>query len=845
MAGIADIESTLPNPGARPASEEQELLRIWRTPTGWRWPTAVNNTVIGILYIGAALTFFVLAGILALVMRTQLAMPEANLVTQEFYNQLFTTHGTTMMFLFAVPAMEALGVMLLPQMLAARDLPFPRLSAFAVWAYIVGGSVFFSTIFYDLAPSGGWFMNPPLTLTEFSPGDNADFWLLGIGFIEISAIAGAIEIIVGVLRTRPPGMTLGRMPIFAWAMLVFAGMIVVAFPAVILATMLLELERAFDWPFFTAALGGDPLLWQHLFWFFGHPEVYIIFLPAAGLVSMIIPTIARTPLVGYNLIVVALVATGFFSFGLWVHHMFTTGIPALSLSFFSAASMAVAIPSGIQVFSWIATLAAGKRIGKLTVPGLFVFGMLAIFVMGGLTGVMVAMVPFDWQAHDSYFIVAHLHYVLIGGMVFPLFATFYYWAPMVSRKLLSPVLGKWCFWLMFIGMHVTFLPMHVTGLAGMPRRIWTYSDASGWGPLNLLSTAGSFLIAAGVGVFLIDLVRNFRMGRGGPNNPWGAGTLEWLPNDVYSTRSIPLIDSREPLWDRPQLAEEVANGHHFLPNAPTGGRETLVTSPIDALPQYVIQMPGPGWAHVLAAVFTAACFLLLTVKVVVPALVCAVIAIACCLVWTWELDKGPDAGPVDIGGGYRLPVYLTGPDGHGWWAMVILMLVAGSLFVAWLFSYLYLWTVSPDVWPGAAALPSLGTPALSALLMIASVPVAMFARRSLAPRGQRNPLTPLWIALSAALLIGGLVIEGLGQWQHGVNPVQDSHDAMVFMALVLDGELAFAIAIMSGYVIARHYAGKLDKVRLASLENTQLLLYYTVAQSLLGLLLVHGFPRLV
>ncbi|MGV3590592.1 MAG: cbb3-type cytochrome c oxidase subunit I, partial [Gammaproteobacteria bacterium] len=719
------------------------------------------------------------------------------------------------------------------------------LSAFAVWAYIVGGSVFFSTILYDLAPSGGWFMNPPLTLTAFSPGDNADFWLLGIGFIEISAIAGAIEIIVGVLRTRPPGMTLGRMPIFAWAMLVFAGMIVVAFPAVILATMLLELERAFDWPFFTAALGGDALLWQHLFWFFGHPEVYIIFLPAAGLVSMIVPAIARTPLVGYHLIVVALVATGFFSFGLWVHHMFTTGIPALSLSFFSAASMAVAIPSGIQVFAWIATLAAGKRIGKLSVPGLFVFGMLAIFVMGGLTGVMVAMVPFDWQAHDSYFIVAHLHYVLIGGMVFPLFATFYYWAPMVSRRLLSPTLGKWCFWLMFVGMHATFLPMHVTGLAGMPRRIWTYSEATGWGPLNLLSTAGAYLIAAGIAVFLVDLLRNFRLGRGGPENPWNAGTLEWLPNDVYSTRSIPLIESREPLWDNPQLADEVRNGHHFLPNAPTGSRETLVTSPIDAVPQYVIQMPGPGWAHVLAAVFTAACFLLLTVKLVVPALTCAVLAIASVLVWAWELDKGPDAGPVDVGGGYRLPVYLTGPDGHGWWAMVVLMLVAGSLYVAWIFSYLYLWTVSPDVWPGADGMPSWSIPALSSLLLVASVLPSLLARHSLAARPRRNPLTPLWIAVSAALLVAGLVVEGLGQWQHGVHPALNSHDAMVYMALVLDGELAFAVVVMSAYVIARHYAGRLDRVRCASLENTQLLLYYTVAQSLLGLLLVHGFPRLV
>lgn len=391
----------LPNPDPRPEGEVRELERIWATPRGWRLVTAVNNTVIGLLYLGVAFLFFLMAGLLAVVMRTQLALGDNRLVDQDLYNQMFTVHGTTMMFLFAVPAVEALGVMLLPQMLAARDLPFPRLSAFAIWAYVVGGLVFFSTIFYDLAPKGGWFMYPPLTLMEYSPGDNADFWLLGIGFIEISAIAGAVEIVVGALRTRPPGMSLAKMPIFAWTMLIFASMIMFAFPAVILATMMLEIERAFGWPFFTAALGGDPLLWQHLFWFFGHPEVYIIFLPAAGLVSMMVPTMARTPLVGYHLIVVALIGTGFFSFGLWVHHMFTTGIPALSLAFFSAASMAVAVPSGIQVFSWIATIAAGRERFRITTASLFILGFLFIFTLGGLTGVMVAMVPFDHQDRKS------------------------------------------------------------------------------------------------------------------------------------------------------------------------------------------------------------------------------------------------------------------------------------------------------------------------------------------------------------------------------------------------------------------------------------------------------------
>ncbi|HEX4893018.1 MAG TPA: cytochrome c oxidase subunit I, partial [Hyphomicrobiaceae bacterium] len=631
--GHADGLPNLP----RPAGELEDLERIWATPKGWRLISAVNNTVIGLVYIGAALLFFILAGVLALVMRAQLAVPGNTLVSQDLYNQLFTMHGTTMMFLFAVPAVEALGVLLLPQMLAARDLPFPRLSAFAIWAYIVGGLVFFSTIFYDLAPKGGWFMYPPLTLNEYSPGDNADFWLLGIGFIEISAIAGAVEIIVGTLRTRAPGMTLARMPVFAWTMLIFAGMIVFAFPAVILATMLLELERAFGWPFFGVAKGGDPLLWQHLFWFFGHPEVYIIFLPAAGLVSMIVPTMAQTPLVGYRLIVVALIATGFFSFGLWVHHMFTTGIPALSLSFFSAASMAVSLPSGIQVFSWIATMASARGRLHMSTPSLFVLGFLFIFVLGGLTGVMVAMVPFDWQVHDTYFIVAHLHYVLIGGMVFPLFATFYYWAPMVSRNMLSERLGRWAFWLMFVGFNVAFFPMHITGLVGMPRRVWTYPEELGWGTLNLISSAGAFVFAAGVAVFLTDVMLHFRIGSGA-RNPWRAGTLEWLPSGVYGTRSIPRVESREPLWDRPGLAAEVEEGRHYLPNAPTGGRETIVTSAIEAEPQYVLRLPGPGWSPVLAAFFTAACFLLLTVKLVVPAAICGVLAVVATLVWMWGQD---------------------------------------------------------------------------------------------------------------------------------------------------------------------------------------------------------------
>jgi cytochrome c oxidase subunit I+III len=843
----AALARALPNPGPRPQQELDELKRIWATPRGWRTLTAVNNTVIGLIYIGAAFLFFLLAGLLALVMRAQLAVGDNRLVSQDLYNQIFTVHGTTMMFLFAVPAIEALGVVLLPQMLAARDLPFPRLSGFAVWAYIVGGLVFFSTIFYDLAPKGGWFMYPPLTLTEYSPGNNADFWLLGIGFIEISAIAGAIEIIVGILRTRPPGMSLDKMPIFAWSMLIFAGMIVVAFPAVILATMLLEIERSFGWPFFSAAKGGDALLWQHLFWFFGHPEVYIIFLPAAGLVSMIVPAMARTPLVGYHLIVVALIATGFFSFGLWVHHMFTTGIPALSLSFFSAASMAVAIPSGIQVFAWIATIAAGTERFRINTPSLFVLGFLFIFTIGGLTGVMVAMVPFDFQVHDTYFVVAHFHYVLVGGMVFPLFATFYFWAPILSRNALSERLGRYVFWLMFAGFNIAFFPMHITGLMGMPRRVWTYSQDMGWDTLNMISSVGAFVLAAGVLLFVIDLALRFRPGRTKHANPWQAGTLEWLPSDVYSTRSIPHVTSREPLWDQPNLADEVAAGRHYLPGAPTGGRETLVTSPIEAAPQYVVRMPGPSWSHFLAALFTAGFFLLLTVKLVIPSLISGGLAIICCVAWAWELDPGPGGGRVDIGGGVMLPTYQSGPSSHSWWAMVVLMLVAGSLFLAYVFSYLYLWTVSPQVWApaGSPALPSLEWLVASGLLFALGAGSFIGADHALSRAPGRSAATPFLLLLGAAFLVGGVAVDLVGHWQSGLRPTDNSYSAMVYMAAILTGQIVAAVAIMSLFTFARHLAGRLDSRRRVTFECTALLAYYAAGQGVVGLALVHGFPRLI
>jgi cytochrome c oxidase subunit I+III len=554
---------------------------------------------------------------------------------------------------------------------------------------------------------------------------------------------------------------------------------------------------------------------------------------------MMVATIAQKPLVGYRLVVLALVATGFLSFGLWVHHMFATGIPGLSLAFFQAASMAVAIPAGIQVFAWIATLASGRV--RMTTPTLFVLGFLFTFVAGGLTGVMVAVVPFDWQAHDTYFVVAHLHYVLVGGMVFPLFAAFYYWTPYISRQALSERVGRWVFGLMFSGLHVTFFPMHITGLIGMPRRVHTYAEGYGWGWLNLLSSAGAFLIAIGVLLFIFDLVRRFRFAIDeNAGNVWRAGTLEWLPGGAYSSRSIPIVHSREPLWDQPGLARDVEAGRYYLPGAPTGGRETIVTGALDAEPQFLLRMPMPGWAPVIAAVFTAGFFLLLTAKWVVPALACGAIAVAALLHWGWSLDPVPTA-PVDIGGGIVLPTYQSGPRSQAWWAVVLLLLVAGSLYGCAVFSYLYLWTVAPAGWPTAASLPSIILPSTQIALLLASSGLLVLGDRWL--RSQR--LRALSVVVVLALLLLGVAVGMEFYAQRDVVPAASAHGALVYLFAALASFYAIVTMVLALFALARVTAGKLDRVRRVNFDNARLFWHYTVGQTIFGIALVHGFPRLV
>ncbi|MEQ8899515.1 MAG: cytochrome c oxidase subunit I [Roseovarius sp.] len=693
---------------AEPVPEEvrtaqaERLRAAWATPKGFRYVTAVNNSEVGKWYCMTALCFMLLAGVMALLIRAQLAVPENELISADRFNQLFTMHGSAMMFLFAVPLFEAISILLLPGMLGARDMPFPRLSAFGYWCFLIGGVFVIGSIFFDAAPRAGWFMYPPLATEDEGPG--SDIWLLGLSFIEVASIAAAVELIVGTLKCRPPGMRVNIMPLYAWYVMVVGGMILFAFPPLIAGDFLFELERSFDWPFFDPERGGDPMLWQHLFWIFGHPEVYIIFLPSIAIAAMIIPTVAKRPIVGYSWIVLSAVGTGFLSFGLWVHHMFTTGLPTISLGFFSAASEAVVIPTGVQIFAFLATLMVGRV--QMTLPMLWIAGALAIFTMGGLTGVMLALAPFDFQAHDTYFVVAHLHYTLFGGMVFPVIAGVYYFFPFIQKKKLSERLGRWAFWLIFTGFNLTFLPMHLTGLWGMPRRIYTYPTGLGWDGLNLISTVGAFIIAAGFAVFVWDLIRPKHRQPQIERNPWEAGTLEWthdVPEEAWGVRSIPHVTSRYPLWDNPKMLERIDAGRYYLPDAEEGRRETLVTSVIDAEPIQVQRVTGPAWITHMAAGFTGGAFIFPTFHWYPPAIICAALAVCCIIYWLWtSTARPPEAPSKDAGLGLTLPTYASGHASVGWWAMWITMLGDATAFASLVFGFFFYWTAQADFPPEGA-----------------------------------------------------------------------------------------------------------------------------------------------
>jgi cytochrome c oxidase subunit I len=591
------------------------LTEIWETPRGLLGTlTSVDHKTIGKRYIVTAFVFFIVGGLEAAVMRAQLVHSNMHLVSPEAYNQMFTMHGVTMIFLFASPVLSGFSNYLWPLMIGARDMAFPRVNALSYWTFLLSGIFLYSSVLVGQAPDGGWFAYVPMTARAYSPGLNIDFYTLGLIYLGMSTTIGAINFVATFFTVRAPGMSLNRVPIILWGTLTVSVLIVFFVPALTVASIFLYLDRNIGTHFFDPANGGHPLLWQHLFWIFGHPWVYIVVLPAMGLASDMIPTFCRRPLAGYTFVALATVATGVVGSGVWLHHMFATGLPPLAMSFFSGASMTIAIPSGVSIVAWLATIWYGRPVFK--VPFLFMAGFIVLFVIGGVNGVMTAPVPFDLQLTDTYFVVAHLHYVLLGINVFPVFGALYYWLPKMTGRMLSERIGRWVFWLMFIGMNLAFFPMHITGMLGMPRRIYTYPAGMGWDTANLITSVGAYVFAVGVLLFLVDFVRSLRVGPPAGNNPWDAPTLEWSttsPPPPYNFAVLPTVRSRYPLWED-RLHEQAMS---IVDQGPVldDGRETIGTSALDAEPTAVLHMPADSpWPLLLALALTVVFYALLAIS---------------------------------------------------------------------------------------------------------------------------------------------------------------------------------------------------------------------------------------
>ncbi len=628
----------IPVRGTAPPDYRQRLAKIWETEPGiLGWFSSVDHKEIGIRYIVTAFVFLALGGIEALIMRAQLARPNETLLTPEQYDQLFSMHGMTMIFLYAMPILSGFSNYLWPLLLGARDMAFPRVNALSYWLYVAAGIFMYTGFAMGAGPNDGWFNYVPYANKEFNPGLNMDFYALGMIFLGISTTVGSINFVVTFLRLRAPGMSINRVPIMIWGTLTASAANILVVPSVSLAFFMLWLDRNFGTHFFDVSAGGQPLLWQHLFWIFAHPWVYAIVLPAMGIVSDALPVFCRRPLVGYTAVVLSTLATMTLGFGVWVHHMFATGLPTLALSFFSGVSIIIAIPSAVAVFAWTLTIWLGRPV--ITTAFLFFASMIVLFVIGGVSGFMTGSVPVDWQLTDTYFVVAHIHYVLIGINLFPVMGGLYFWFPKFTGKMLGEKLGMASFWTMFIGFNVAFLPMHLTGLLGMPRRVYTYPAHMGWDTLNMITTIGAFVLAIGVLLTFVNVLVSLRQGRAAGANPWDAPTLEWSvpsPPPPYNFAVLPTVASRHPLWE-----QRLGEGHGassleeglILDHA----RETIGTTALDSEPDVILKMPFDSPAPFVLTIGISAVFagLLIPSRLWPLTAVGCLVTVAAILIWLW------------------------------------------------------------------------------------------------------------------------------------------------------------------------------------------------------------------
>jgi cytochrome c oxidase subunit I+III len=787
------------------------LNRVWTERPGVAgWLTTTDHKRIGLMYLFASLVLFAAGGIEALFMRTQLVRPNNHLVGPGMYDQLFTLHGITMIFFFVIPiSTGAFGNYLLPLMIGARDMAFPRLNALSFWIFLGSGLFVYTSLAIGKAPNAGWFNYVPLANAQYSPGPNIDFYCLGLIFNGISSTATSVNFIVTIFKGRAPGMSINRMPLFCFAFLAVSFALVFALPPLTCAVGLLELDRQIGTHFYDTAMGGDPVLWQHLFWIFGHPEVYIIILPAFGIATSIIPTFCRRRMVAFPLVAVAEILVAFIGFGVWAHHMFAVGMATTTTIYFAAASMIIVIPSAIQLFAWLTTLVTGRP--HFQTPLLWIVGFILFFILGGLSGVMFAAVPFDQQLTDSYFVVAHFHFVIFGAAVFPLLGGLYYWYPKVTGRMYSERLGKLSFWLSFAGTAITFLPMHVAGLDGMPRRQWTYPANVGWGTTNLVETLGSYLLAAGLILVVANLLISLRRGPTVGRDPFDGATLEWAttsPPPPYNFAVIPTISSPYPMWDIRDREEDISRarrGEYVLDE----GHQTPASTVVDAELDQVLDMPSDSPWPITLAGFLALVFVFLLTGHWTTALVFAGGVAAVLVAWH------------QVEGDAEAPARRARPN--GWWGMAVFLCTEVALFGSLIGTYFYLRITSPQ-WPQD------GLPAPHAVLplVMAGVLVASCLPLWAATRVRRGA----WPLVALALLIQGaylavqivLYLHDLGDFK----PWTNAYGSIYFVMLGVHHAHVIVGLLLSSWLIVR-LAGGITHYRRVALDSIALYWYVVAA----------------
>jgi cytochrome c oxidase subunit I len=754
----------------------------------WSWVTTTDHKRIGLLYIGTSLVFFLVAVAFAMTMRTQLAAPRAGLLSPDAYNQIFTIHGTTMVFLFGMPILTGLANYLVPLQIGAKDVAFPRLNAFSYWVFLLGGLLLFSSFLFGGAIDTGWFSYAPLNQSRFSPHDGVTFWTLSIAVLGVASLAGAVNLIVTMVKERTVGMTLWRMPLFSVATFVNQFLILFAIPSLTAAVAMLYLDRQYNTVFFRADLGGDPIIWQHLFWFFGHPEVYILILPAFGIISEVVPVFARRPLFGRITMIIMLGIIGFLGFTVWAHHMFAVGLPTYFNAIMAGTSMLIAIPTGVKIFNWLATMWNGSL--RFNTPLLFCCGFIAFFTIGGVTGVTLAVVPFDWQVTDTYYVVAHLHNVLIPGTVYAVFAGIYYWFPKATGRMLDDRLGKVQFWSIFVGFALTFLPLYVVGMLGMPRRVYTFAPDVGWNELNLLSTIGAYVIGGSILLFVINLVRSYRHGLPAGPDPWDAWTLEWATSSPPAPTNfgpLPEIGSERPLWDLKHPEQPEAEIPEDIPvtDKPKSPIDVLLAkTPLD-IP--LEQTALPFYASV--GVILIAIGLLGTPLVSVAG---AVLLLAVMAAWLWA--------------GWPEPEHPASPDQRFTALGLGMIAFLGSevvLFGALIYSYIHL-RLHVMVWP-PEGMPELDVvfPAANTAVLILSGVTAEWAMISF----RRGNGRMVRAGLIASIVLGSAFLAGqVYEYFHVGFGLSDGLLGSVFFTLTgFHGAHVTGGVVLLIYMLARSY----------------------------------------